>query len=154
MVTTTASPTDPRYRAAPGEGYDGVVRVSFGGYYATGTLLFDGRAVLTAAHLFEGRTGTATVTFETRSGSQTLNTSHTLVHAGYDEVQGNNDLALVWLAVLAIMALGVQRGSVVRAVVSTRPTSRGSRHEPRTPLSRAARRSQRRRSRGSPRSSW
>ena len=44
------------------------------------------------------RTGTATVAFETRSGSQTLNTSQTLVHAGYDKAQGNNDLALVWLA--------------------------------------------------------
>lgn len=56
MVTTTAYYTDSRYRIYPGDGYDGVVRVSFGGYYGTGTLLFDGRAILTAAHLFEGRT--------------------------------------------------------------------------------------------------
>ena len=35
MVTTTAYYTDSRYRTYPGDGYDGVVRVSFGGYYAT-----------------------------------------------------------------------------------------------------------------------
>lgn len=97
MVTTTTYATDSRYRTYLGDGYDGVVRVSIGGYYATGTLLFDGRAVLTAAHLVEGRTGSATVTFETRSGTQTLNTSKTLIHSAYDKTQGNNDLALVWL---------------------------------------------------------
>lgn len=97
MVTTTADYTDSRYRTYPGDGYDGVVRVSFGGYYATGALLFDGRAILTAAHLFDGRTGTASVTFETRSGTQTLSATMILQHPGYD-AQSNNDLAIVWLS--------------------------------------------------------
>ena len=97
MVTTTTNTTDSRYRTNPGDGYDGVVRVSFGGYYGTGSLLFDGRAVLTAAHLFEGPSSSASVTFETRSGTQTLNASKTLVHPGYDKTENNNDLALVWL---------------------------------------------------------
>lgn len=97
MVTTTASYTDSRYRAYPGDGYDGVVRVSFGGYYASGALLFDGRAILTAAHLFDGRTGTASVTFETRGGTQTLSGTKILLHPGYD-TQSNNDLAIVWLS--------------------------------------------------------
>jgi secreted trypsin-like serine protease len=97
MVTTTTHTTDSRYRTNPGDGYDGVVRVSFGGYYGTGSLLFDGRAVLTAAHLFEGLSGSASVTFDTRSGTQTLNVSKTLVHAAYDKTENNNDLALVWL---------------------------------------------------------
>ena len=97
MVTTTTNTTNSRYRTNPGDGYDGVVRISFGGSYGTGSLLFDGRAVLTAAHLFEGLTGSASVTFETRSGTQTLNTSKTLVHPGYDKTENNNDLALVWL---------------------------------------------------------
>ncbi|MFP5481889.1 MAG: trypsin-like serine protease [Gammaproteobacteria bacterium] len=97
MVTTTTSYTDSRYRTNPGDGYDGVVRVSFGGYYATGALLFDGRAVLTAAHLFDGRTGSATVAFETRSGQQTLTASKVLLHPGYD-ASSNNDLAIVWLS--------------------------------------------------------
>lgn len=97
MVTTTAYYTDSRYRTYPGDGYDGVVRVSFGGYYATGALLFDGRAILTAAHLFDGRVGTASVTFETRSGTQTLSATTILQHPGYD-AQSNNDLAIVWLS--------------------------------------------------------
>lgn len=103
MVTTTAYYTDSRYRTYPGDGYDGVVRVSFGGYYATGALLFDGRAILTAAHLFDRPTGTASVTFETRSGTQTLSATKTLQHPGYD-VQSNNDLAIVWLSGTAPMA--------------------------------------------------
>lgn len=103
MVTTTTYTTDPRYRTNPGDGYDGVVRISFGGYFGTGSLLFDGRAVLTAAHLFEGLTGNASVTFETRSGTQTLNASKTLVHPAFEKTQNNNDLALVWLTGTAPM---------------------------------------------------
>jgi hypothetical protein len=97
MVTTTAYYTDALYRIYPSDGYDGVVRVSFGGYYATGTLLYDGHAVLTAAHLFEGRTGTAYVTFETPSGTQTVSATEILQHPGYDAENINNDLAIVWL---------------------------------------------------------
>lgn len=96
MVTTTAHYTDSRYRTYPGDGYDGVVRVSYGGYYGTGTLLFDGRAILTTAHLFEGRTGSASVTFETSSGTQTVSATKILQHPEYD-TDSNNDLAIVWL---------------------------------------------------------
>ncbi|WP_170180165.1 trypsin-like serine protease [Desulfoglaeba alkanexedens] len=96
-ITTTGYYTDARYRAYPGDGYDGVVRVSFGGYYGTGTLLYDGHAVLTSAHLFEGRTGTAYVTFQTPSGTQTVSTTKILQHPGYDAENSNNDLAIVWL---------------------------------------------------------
>lgn len=103
MVTTTTYYTSSRYRTYPGDDHDGVVRVSFGGYYGTGTLLFDGRAILTAAHLFEGRTGSATVTFETRSGTQTLTATEIHQHPGYD-AQGNNDLAIVWLSETAPIA--------------------------------------------------
>ena len=48
MVTTNAYTLDSRYRTNPGEGFDGVVRISYSGQSASGTLLFDGRAVLTA----------------------------------------------------------------------------------------------------------
>lgn len=96
MVTTAAHFSDPRYRIAPGDGFDGVVRVSFGGYYATGALLYDGRAVLTTAHLFDRRTGPTSVAFETSEGSRSLSGSGVLRHPGYDS-DGNNDLAIVWL---------------------------------------------------------
>jgi len=97
MVTTTANYTDSRYRTFPGDGFDGVVRLSYGGYFATGALLFDGRAILTAAHLFKSTVGSASVTFETRTGMHTLSTNHILQHPGYD-TEGNNDLAIVWLS--------------------------------------------------------
>lgn len=97
MITAAANYTESRYRTYPGEGYDGVVRVSFGGYYGTGAVFFDGRAILTVAHLFEGRTGSVSVTFETRNGMQTVSASKFLQHPGYD-AEGNNDLAIVWLS--------------------------------------------------------
>lgn len=105
MVTTVTPYTDPRNRANPGEGYDGVVRVAVGGVFGTGALLYDGRAVLTAAHLFANSTaGSASVYFETTAGSQTLSASHATVLSSYDAVQTNNDLALVWLAGSAPLA--------------------------------------------------
>jgi hypothetical protein len=57
MVTTTLSYADSRYRASTGEGYNGVVRAGVNGFYGTGALLYDGLAVLTAAHLFAGTSG-------------------------------------------------------------------------------------------------
>ncbi|HCI15040.1 MAG TPA: sodium:calcium exchanger [Gallionellaceae bacterium] len=98
MVTTVTSYTDSRNRAYPGEGYDGVVRVSCGTSYGTGVLLYDGRAVLTAAHLFAaGAASNASVTFETTAGFQTLAASRVMPLSTYDG-QNNNDLALVWLS--------------------------------------------------------
>lgn len=97
MVTTATYSTSYRYRTPPGEGFDGVVRVSHGGYYGSGALLFDGRAILTTAHLFDDRSGTTTVTFETVTGTHTLQAEQVLTHPGYDD-QGNSDLALVWLS--------------------------------------------------------
>ena len=46
-------PTSLNYRITPGTGYDGVVRVSTGTVYGTGTLLPGGRHVLTAAHVVD-----------------------------------------------------------------------------------------------------
>jgi len=80
-----------------------VVRVSYGGYYGTGALLFDGRAILTAAHLFEQRTGSTSVTFETSAGTQTVSVTKVLRHPGYD-ADSNNDLAIVWLSGSAPLA--------------------------------------------------
>ncbi|MBF0255189.1 MAG: trypsin-like serine protease [Gammaproteobacteria bacterium] len=97
MVTTTAASTDSRYQAGTGLGYDAVVRISAGGYYGTGVLLYDGRALLTAAHLFDGVGTSAQVSFETRSGLQKLDATRVLLHPQYDSVDGNHDLALIWL---------------------------------------------------------
>lgn len=104
MVTTVTAYTDARNRAAAGTGYDGVVRVSSGGFYGTGVLLYDGMAVLTAAHLFAHDAVAATVLFETASGSRAINASRVTLLSSYDAVQSNDDLALVWLAGSAPLA--------------------------------------------------
>jgi secreted trypsin-like serine protease len=74
-----------------------VVRVSVAGYYGTGVLLYDGRAILTAAHLFSHGSTAATVYFETTAGNQAITASKVSVLSSYDSVNTNNDLALVWL---------------------------------------------------------
>jgi hypothetical protein len=97
MVTTTSDYNLPRYRASVNNGYDGVVRVAVNGFYASGSLLFDGQAVLTAAHLFKDRPLSANVIFQTALGSQTISSSQVLIHPDYTS-DGNNDLAIVWLS--------------------------------------------------------
>ena len=99
MVATVTSYTDSRNRAAVGEGYDGVVRVSVGGNYGTGVLLYDGRAVLTAAHLVYQSPGvvasSATVHFETAAGSSSVTSNQVSMLSTYDSLNSNNDLTLV-----------------------------------------------------------
>ena len=97
MVSTVTAYTDLRNRASAGTGFDGVVRVSAGGYYGTGVLLYDGQAVLTAAHLLANTSDKPLVHFETTAGTQTLTSTSVLVHPGYDS-SSNSDLALVWLS--------------------------------------------------------
>ena len=98
MVTTVTTYSDPRNRAATGTGYDGVVRVSVAGYYGSGILLYDGLAVLTAAHLFSHDSMAASIQFETTAGTQTLSSRSTSLISSYDPLNENNDLALVWLS--------------------------------------------------------
>lgn len=113
MVATVTSYTDSRNRAYAGEGFDGVVRVAVAGYYGTGVLLYDGRAVLTAAHLFSHGSTATNVVFETAAGSQTVAASSVTRHAAFDTTQDNNDLAIVWLAGSA--PVGAERYSLYRS---------------------------------------
>lgn len=113
MVTTVSSYTDSRNRANPGEGYDGVVRISSGGYFGTGVLLYDGRAILTAAHLFASASfSSADIHFETASGQQKITSSRIEIMPDYDRVNTNNDLALVWLTSAA--PVGAERYGLYR----------------------------------------
>lgn len=98
MVTTATSYTLLRNRALIGDGYDGVVRVVVNNMYGSGVLLFDGKVVLTAAHLFSGIPGTAKVIFETRNGVDTIASSQVVINPDYNSINNNSDLALVWLS--------------------------------------------------------
>ncbi len=117
MVATVTDYTDLKNRALIGSGYDGVVRVVANGFYETGTLLFGGQAILTAAHLFLRPEGMAfantTVQFETMWGLQTIGASDVWVHPGFDGLNSLNDLALVWLtqnAPASAQRFGLYRG--------------------------------------------
>lgn len=98
MVTTVTSYQDTKNRASAGEGFDGVVRVVVGNKYGSGVLLFDGTAVLTAAHLFANASDQATVHFETRWGAAAIGSREVLLHPDYNATNSHNDLALVWLS--------------------------------------------------------
>lgn len=105
MVTTTEAYTSSRYRTPTGEGFDGIARISCNGSYGTGVLLYDGRAVLTVAHLLASATpGQVSVRMESASGIVTLSSSDIEIHPQYDAVNANYDLALVWLADVAPVA--------------------------------------------------
>lgn len=99
-MPTTVNPLSSGLNSAgPGQGFDGVVRVSGGGSFGTGALLLDGRAVLTAAHVVSGVTASGiSVTFDTTAGTQAMDVSRVSLHPAYDSVNSNNDLALVWLS--------------------------------------------------------
>lgn len=97
MVSTVTSYSDIRNRVLVGQGYDGVVLVSVGGYYGTGVLLYDGQAVLTAAHLFSHGSSLTTVQFQTTASKESQTTSNVSVLGSYDAINTNNDLAIVWL---------------------------------------------------------
>lgn len=98
MVATTAHYTDSRYQTPAGYGYDGVVRVKVDGYYATGALLYNGLAVLTAAHLFNDLDPRGiSVSFDSLSGQREIKARSVLFHPQYDVLGTNNDIAIVWL---------------------------------------------------------
>jgi secreted trypsin-like serine protease len=101
MVTTLSSYNNPIYAVNNSSNLNGVVRISSNGYYGTGTLLYDGMAVLTAAHLFTTNNLSANIVFETSEGRKTIASSSVKIMPQYDSLNGNNDLAIVWLSTAA-----------------------------------------------------
>ncbi|EQB39064.1 hypothetical protein M947_07845 [Sulfurimonas hongkongensis] len=97
MVVSLDSYEDPIYSVDDDSSLNGAVRVSSGGYYGTGTLLYGGMAILTSAHLFSPSNLSADVAFQTPSGRQTIASESVELMPDYDD-NGNNDLAIVWLA--------------------------------------------------------
>ena len=93
------------FRPATGQGYDGVALLRAGGNLGTASLLYDGRALLTAAHVVVGQPATdLQVTFSTASGSYSRYAQKVLVHPQYSQDSTANDIALVWLSSQAPVA--------------------------------------------------
>jgi secreted trypsin-like serine protease len=98
MVTTLNSYNNSIYSVGNSSSLNGVVRISSNGYYGSGTLLYGGMAVLTAAHLFSSNNASADIVFETSQGRQTVASNAIEFMPLYDTLNDNNDLAIVWLA--------------------------------------------------------
>ena len=98
MVTTLNSSNTNIYSTENDKRYSGVVIISTGGYYGTGALLYDGAAILTAAHLFSDVNSQARITFDSPSGSITLQSSNITIIPTYDDINSNSDIAIVWLS--------------------------------------------------------
>lgn len=98
MVTSLLNYYDPRVRVGVEEGYDGVVRIAIDGYYATGSLLQNAKAILTVAHIFDDVQSDSKplVYFKTLQGEQTLKSTNVVLHPLYDS-DANNDLAIIYL---------------------------------------------------------
>ncbi|SBS25816.1 Calx-beta domain protein [Marinomonas aquimarina] len=94
-MITTSYYSSSRYSTS-NNGYDGVVRIASNGSVGTGALLYDGRAVLTAAHLLDG-VSSAEVTFLINGVKTRVSSSDYLLHPSADTTAANNDLAILWL---------------------------------------------------------
>jgi len=116
MSSTTYSPYSSRYQAVTGLGYDGVVRIRVGDYYATGVLLSDGRSLLTAAHLYTNVVNAVADTeifFETITQNKTSSLAQSVtVHPDYSSVTTGADLAIIRLDDSAF--IDAQRYSIYR----------------------------------------
>ncbi|BDV02030.1 hypothetical protein TDMWS_21150 [Thermodesulfomicrobium sp. WS] len=88
------------FAVSPGMGFDGVVYVHAQGFAGTGTLLPDGRHVLTAAHVVE-ENGTIlwplNVEVDGPWGSTTIAVHRVAVHPLFDLFNENHDLAILEL---------------------------------------------------------
>jgi len=108
VIVAGSSYYAPQYQTYIGNGFDGVVRISSGGYYGSGALLYDGRAILTSAHLLKDSSGvmaaSASIQFRTANGTEDVTSSEISINPSYDPINGNNDLALIWLTGTADVA--------------------------------------------------
>ena len=95
-MSTVTRYTD-RYVSHAGDGYGGVGQVRTSDSLGTGTLLADGRAVLTAAHVVESNYGTIRVAFDGVEGRYWATVEDYWIHPGYDSAGYRDDLALLWL---------------------------------------------------------
>ena len=96
MPVTAGSVEQTEQAAMP---YSGVVRVVSDRGQGTGTLLYDGQAVLTAAHIIDGDTPLteAKAQITTSQGSFEVPFARYKIHPLFDATNNNYDLALMWL---------------------------------------------------------
>lgn len=100
--------------AATSRNLTGVVELGVNGIYGTGSLMWNGRAVLTAAHVAKDWGAEGRVTFHLGGQRVALAATAAAIHPLYDPVAMSHDLAIVWLAEPAPRAaqrLDIYRGT-------------------------------------------
>ncbi|MFA7083802.1 MAG: trypsin-like serine protease [Arcobacteraceae bacterium] len=102
MTTFLNNYLDTRYQTNSNDFYNGVVKVSYNGYFATGTLLYDGKSILTSAHLFNTSIPqNSAVRIETSTATRTYCATYT-IYENYDPFNANGDFAIVKLSESAL----------------------------------------------------
>lgn len=98
MTTFLDDYANIRYSTSYGDFYNGVAKVSNGTNYGTGALLYDGRSIITAAHIFSGYdTRNITVYFDTYLGAPLAYSAYVSIYEGYDSQNANGDIAILTL---------------------------------------------------------
>lgn len=97
MPSTSLHYTDTTY-TSDDIFYSGVARISDSNYYGSGALLYDGRTLITAAHLLDQHPSELKILFDhTENERTTLYASHYTIYPHYDNVAYYHDIALVFL---------------------------------------------------------
>ena len=107
------------YNSPTGQGFDGVVGVTLnilGGAMFTGSLLYNGKAILTAAHGAEYLSPDDSVFFQTQSGSKHIPIKGYTLHPDYNKSTNNNDLAIIWLDDSAQVPIDADRYGIYQQV--------------------------------------
>jgi len=94
-----ADPSLSSYRVSTGQGLDGVALVRANTNLGTASLIYDGRLVVTAAHVVYGQDpASIRLTFFTATGEYGRTAQRVLVHPDYAPGGTAADIALVWLS--------------------------------------------------------
>lgn len=100
MIVSPHSPVT-FHHPGTGAGLDGVVKITTPDSYGSGSLLYSGHMILTAAHvLLDEENSPASrvdIQFETQSGQQTLSSAELFIHPDYDPASNSFDIALIRL---------------------------------------------------------
>lgn len=94
MITTRPF-TNSIYQTSISDYYNGVLKLGDGQSYGTGNLLYDGRSLLTAAHVFDGRNYDRLKIYLYDGVKNFTAYANVKIHSRYDDYDLNDDIAIV-----------------------------------------------------------